>query len=155
MAYESVYEDKQEEGLSMRSSFEYMALGLSISYVYHIAHTNTKSRLQWSRGRGSMSDYWCTSAFDGELGQECMQYCEFQRFANSHRTEAQIAFLEIVDTISSGPGTKGGLITMRTTFTADAFTKRHAPLSKRCAYMSLFMPWIPILDGLLFLDLPV
>lgn len=31
----------------------------------------------------------------------------------------------------------------------------NAPLSKRCASVSLFMPWIPILDGLLVLDLPL
>ena len=51
MAYESVYEDKQEEGLSVISSLECMPLSLSMSYVYYIAHTDTKSRVQWSPGR--------------------------------------------------------------------------------------------------------
>ena len=35
MAYESVYEDKQKEGLSMIGSSDFMPLGLSISYVHH------------------------------------------------------------------------------------------------------------------------
>ena len=39
MAYESVYEDKQEEGLSVIGSSDRMSLGLSISYVHHIAQS--------------------------------------------------------------------------------------------------------------------
>ncbi len=46
MAYESIYEDKQEEGLSMSDSLNYMTLGLSISYVHHIAQNNTRPRVQ-------------------------------------------------------------------------------------------------------------
>ena len=39
MAYESVYEDKQEEGLSMIGSLDCMPLGLSITQVHHIAQS--------------------------------------------------------------------------------------------------------------------
>ena len=39
MAYESVYEDKQEEGLSMIGSLQCMPLGLAIPYVHHIAQS--------------------------------------------------------------------------------------------------------------------
>ena len=37
MAYESVYKDKQEEGLSMIGSSNCMPVGSSIAQVHHIA----------------------------------------------------------------------------------------------------------------------
>ena len=78
MAYESIYEDKQEEGLSMIYSLECMPLGLSISHGYLIAHTNTKSRAQWSCGRTWMNDFRSTSTFTALTsrgqGEGCMQY---------------------------------------------------------------------------------
>ena len=36
MAYESVYEDKQEKGLSVIGSLDSIPLGLAISQVHHI-----------------------------------------------------------------------------------------------------------------------
>lgn len=89
--------------------------------------------------------------------------CYSQRLANSHRTEAQIVFWELIGTTLSGPGATGGIDSCASlspkpqpTHSRDVDKQDlNAPLSKRCASVSLFMPWIPILDGLHFLNLPL
>ena len=89
--------------------------------------------------------------------------CCFQCLANSHSTEAQVAFLELVDTTLSGPGATGGIVSSASlspksqpTHSRDVDKQDlNALLSKRCASVSLFMSCIPILDGLLSCAFPL
>ena len=92
MAYESVYEDKQEKGLFMIGPSICMPLGLSISYVHHIAqpipelgYNEAVEEIKW-RILAVPRVFTALTFSKDSFKKACL--CYFQRLANGHGTEA-------------------------------------------------------------------